>query len=289
MHNVASINHGNCFTVDRLATPAFGISLSLVSSGEYCALFTKRGISIDLENPCRVVHDRQTGIRSVFHAGLNYCKFSDGYRHAFEKVHPHESKSALVKVALHSKIVTQGRRAFLQEYTNHYSEGVYFGLPKGLAGYDGDSSLVKILLGEKFSCFFADGGVRSFYYNGFTLMEIKLSSIEVVRLRIERAWKMIEFADMSRPEDQARLTKTALFQILNFFFYIETHEDREVLFEEFFLRLPKDVYELIEKRLRHTLYLVDKSMHGHVQLLGYSKKPSMSNVISMSMCRGLKK
>jgi hypothetical protein len=111
----------------------------------------------------------------------------------------------------------------------------------------------------------------------------------VVRLRIERAWKMIEFADMSRPEDQARLTKTALFQILNFFFYIETHEDREVLFEEFFLRLPKDVHELIEKRLRHTLYLVDKSMHGQVQLLGYSKNPDMSNVISMSMCRGLKK
>jgi hypothetical protein len=78
-------------------------------------------------------------------------------------------------------------------------------------------------------------------------------------------------------------------QILNFFFYVENHEDREVLFEEFFLRLPKDIYEQFEMRLRHTIYQVDKLMFERIPLLAYTKTAIRSNVVSMDDCRRLQK
>jgi hypothetical protein len=287
--NVLSINRGNCFTVARLASPAAGIALSFLAEGGYCALFGKRGIYIDPENPCRVVCDKTTSRHFVYRASLNYFKFKDGSRLTFAKVHPHENRTALVKVELHEKVVSSGRKGMLQECANYYSEGVYFGLPKGLAGYEGDSSLVKVLPGEKFSCYFQDGGVRSFYYNGHELVELYLSAIEVIRSRIDLAWKKLDYAYKSRFSDEGRLRNTAMSQILNFFFYIESHEDREVLFEEFFLRLPKDIYEQFEMRLRHTIYLVDKAMFERVPLLTYTNPLPQSNVVILADCRRLQK
>jgi len=289
MGNVVSINQGNCFTVGRINSPIAGIALGVISAGKYCALFGKRGIYIDPDNPCRMVCDKSKGVNFVYRASLNCFKFKDGYRHTFSKVDPYEIKTALVKVELHEKVVGLGRKGMLQECANFYSEGVYFGLPKGLAGYEGDSSLIKVLLGEKFSCYFQDGGVRSFYYNGQQLVEINLSALEVVRSRIDLAWKKLLFADTSHPKDRTSLRSTAMSQILNFFFYIESHEDREVLFEEFFLRLPKDIYEQFEMRLRYTIYRVDKLVFERVPLLAYTKTAIRSNVVSMDDCRRLQK
>jgi hypothetical protein len=289
MGNVISINQGNCFTIGRISSPVAGIALNVINVGECCALFGKRGIYLDPDNPCRMVCDKSKGVNFVYRASLNFFKFKDGYRHTFSEVDPFEIKTALVKVELYEKAVGVGRKVMLQESADFYPEGVYFGLPKGLAGYEGDSSLIKVLLGEKFSCYFQDGGVRSFYYNGKGLVEINLSVIEVVRSRIDLAWKKLLFADMSHYKDRASLRSTAISQILNFFFCIESHEDREVLFEEFFLRLPKDIYEQFEMRLRHTIYRVDEVMFERFPLLSYSSTSSTSNVVNMADCRNRKK
>lgn len=284
----------NCFTVDRVEPFSKGFTVHSEENGGGYVSFAKRCIYLNYDTPCRVAYDLYTGVSTVNQARIVREGSADGFVDTLHPVNRHEIKSALVRVLLYADCNDIPNHELFKLWTETHWPGVYVGSPAVLSGYDGLTTMVKVSAGEKFSCYFPDGFVRTFFYTGQTLKEVSMTSIEMVRMRIEIAWKELRIAEFLSGDVKTHNQGCAISKVLNLFFYLKDHDSRAVLYQDFFqvlskISLNKELGELFEKRLRRTLYALDRQLFYSMRPLLSTTQVKSSNVVNLDDCRNLKK
>jgi hypothetical protein len=290
MSNVYSIHHANCFTVERKGEFTVGIETSQKQESGFSVHFSKRSIPCHPQNQCHFAPHSDSGKQMMLRARLGDWQIENNVIDAFTAINPYEPKFALVKANLYGNVIGSKRMDMLKRQANTYSSGVYQNLPNCVLGYGGSITLTKVLVGEPFSCFFGDGQVRTFMFNGLTLIETKKSKAEMVQTRIDLAWRLLSNSEMLPAKTKQAHQELAMLQVLNLLFYFhesEECEECEELILKFFSDLPREIYTLVEGRVKYNFYLVNKSLLEKVKLLTFKKESVLpvSNVYSLTEMR----
>lgn len=117
-----------------------------------------------------------------------------------------------------------------------------------------------------------------------------MTPIEMVRVRIDMAWKELRNAEFLEGNEKVYSQGCAISKALNLFFYLDDHELRTVLYEEFFQVLPKislsnELGELFQHRLHRTLYALDRKIFDSRTPLLLTTQVKRNNVVWMDDCR----
>lgn len=286
MSNVVKLYSANCFNVERSGPSTTGFEAREVAGKGYCVQFSHRKVNCDPVNRCHMMTDA-AGSR-VYRAGLGFETGKEGGFHTFKTINPHEEKSAFIK--LETLVTTKPSQVIetLQRHLKIYEYGIYQGLSECIYGYEGYTTLGRVSAGQKFGCYFSDGFVRTFFYNGFNLVEVEMSPEDMVRSRIYVASVKIRVASrLNSQEEMAQQTRATVSQMLNTFFYLEDGELRKVLVDEFFLCLSKDLYKLFGYELGRVLHHVDRVLYGDLHPLTIASEVRQKcNVINIdTYCR----